>query len=584
MIHLLGSPERPFRIGTRGSRLALAQAALVEAALMAHHPGLTVETVVIRTEGDVDKTSPLTVIGGRGVFTSALGEALAWNEIDAAVHSAKDLPSEPVSGLTLAAFLKREDPRDVVVSRHGLPLADLPPHPTVGTSSRRRAVQVRLLRPDAHIVELRGNIDTRLRKAVETEVDAIVLAAAGVARMGWQEKITEYLSLDQMVPSPGQGALAIEIRSADPATAALVQAIDDPLVSTAVRAERAFLRAIGGGCTTPVGAYAHPESDGRLHIRAFLASEDGERIERTERVIPPTDAEATMGTLARRMLVAIGGTLDQPLAGLTVLVTRAQHQAADLNAALRARGAEPLELPTIAITAATDPAPLAAAVANLAANTYDWVVFTSGNAVDRMLTAVGDHPATHFGHAQLAAVGEATAARLRAAGLSVALVPPSFTAEDVLAAMVARGVAEQRILFPRGTLARETIATGLRAAGAIVDEVEVYRTEMATEIDPAVRARIARGDVDVVTFASPSSARNLVAMLNGEFVNLRRATVACVGPMTAEVAARHGLPPDVVATESTVNGLVDAIVDYYRDSRAAAIIAAPDTLDRSVAR
>ncbi|HEV2109689.1 MAG TPA: hydroxymethylbilane synthase, partial [Thermomicrobiales bacterium] len=196
---------RTIRLGTRGSALARAQCDLVRKLIRDQHPGIGVETVLIRTEGDADKHSPLTVIGGRGVFTSALQDALRLRRIDAAVHSAKDLPSQDAPGLRFAAFLAREDPRDVLVSRHGCSLAELPPAPLIGTSSRRRATQIRYARPDARVTELRGNVDTRLRKAHSGPLDGIVLAAAGITRMGWDPQISEYLPLDHFVPAPGQG-------------------------------------------------------------------------------------------------------------------------------------------------------------------------------------------------------------------------------------------------------------------------------------------------------------------------------------------------------------------------------------------
>ncbi len=498
------------RLGTRGSALALAQTEIVADALRDRYPGLIIERVVIRTEGDVDKVSPLTQIGGRGVFTSALQEAVSRHEIDAAVHSAKDLPSEQPLGLALVAFLAREDPRDVLASRHGRSLAELPAHPTIGTSSRRRAVQIRALRPDATIVELRGNVDTRMRKALETDVDGIVLAAAGVRRMGFQDRVCEYLPLDRAVPSPGQGALAVEARADDTATVRLLAALDAPAVSAAVRVERAFLRAVGGGCTTPVGAYASLEGD-RLRLRAMLASEDGARVEWADELLEAVNPEKRAAELAVRLLgriraaggitfgyhpVAVVPEVDQagtgggivvpaadagqvpgtngvahlssrPLAGLTVLVTRAQDQASELSAALRQAGAEPLALPTLRITAPTDPAPLDAALREIAARRYDWVVFTSANAVARVVARAGalNLDEASFAGTQVAAVGAAPAATLRAAGIAVDQVPERFRAEAVVGALAARGVGGPRVRYPRGNHPRDTLPHGLRAVG-----------------------------------------------------------------------------------------------------------------------
>lgn len=202
-----GSPPVPsaIRIGTRGSALALWQARHIERALERGYPSLQFTIEIIQSEGDLDKESSLTDIGGRGVFTSALQRALLAGRIDMAVHSTKDLPTLSPEGLAISAFTAREDPRDVLVSRHGLGMDALPPNPIIGTSSQRRAAQVRQLRPDARITDLRGNIDTRLHKATADPYDAVILAAAGLVRMGWQDRITEYLPVDRFTLHRARG-------------------------------------------------------------------------------------------------------------------------------------------------------------------------------------------------------------------------------------------------------------------------------------------------------------------------------------------------------------------------------------------
>src|SRR4051812_47849101 len=233
---------RSIRFGTRGSQLALAQTRLTIERFQASHPQIEVDIHIVRTTGDADRTSPLSAIGGRGVFTNELEDALLRGEIDAAVHSAKDLPSRVHPLAPIVAFPLRDDPRDVLVTRHSLPLQQLPFHPVVGTSSRRRDVQIRRLRPDVRIENIRGNIDTRLRRAQGSDYDAIVLAAAGVLRMGWQDRIQEYFSVEDVVPSPGQGAIAVQAKAGTEA-ATLLSLMDDPDISEPVRIERAFLAA-----------------------------------------------------------------------------------------------------------------------------------------------------------------------------------------------------------------------------------------------------------------------------------------------------------------------------------------------------
>jgi hydroxymethylbilane synthase len=265
---------RVVRVGTRGSALALIQAALAIEALSAVDPDSIYQPTIIRTEGDRDKTTPLTVLGGQGVFTVALQDALLRGEADIAVHSAKDVPPATPDGLVLAAFPERADPRDVFISRHGLSLAALSPGARVGTSSRRRAVQARAINPQIEIVELRGNLDTRLRKSTDPEYDGIIVAAAGLDRMGWQERTTEYLPTERFVPSPGQGALAIECRADDADLRAMLARIDHQPTRAAVTAERALLAAAGAGCTMPLAAYAMLENDA-LRLRGMAADIDG---------------------------------------------------------------------------------------------------------------------------------------------------------------------------------------------------------------------------------------------------------------------------------------------------------------------
>ncbi len=262
------------RIGSRGSGLALAQANWVSRELTAAWPGLRCQIVVITTLGDRVQDRPLPEFGGKGVFTEEIGAALRAAGIDLAVHSLKDLPVAGEPGLTLGAICQREDQREVLVSRHGVGLADLPANPRIGTSSLRRASQILALRPDARIMSLRGNVDTRLRKAATEDYDAIILAAAGLARLGLLAHVTEWLSLDDLLPAPGQGALAIQCRDQDRATLTYLAALHHPETAAAVTAERAFLEGLGGGCHAPIAALGEIDN-GEIRLRGFVGSPDG---------------------------------------------------------------------------------------------------------------------------------------------------------------------------------------------------------------------------------------------------------------------------------------------------------------------
>ena len=292
-------------IGSRGSKLALAQAEWARATLFASHPALDIQIEIIKTTGDV-KTDPLSVIGGKGVFTRELEEALLDRRIDLAVHSLKDLPTVVPEGLLLAAISEREDPRDALVQPkhadlHCESLADLPLNAIVGTSSPRRLAQLKNLRPDLEIKELRGNVDTRLRKLDEGQYDAIILACAGLRRLGLQNRITVAISTDQMIPAVGQGAIGIETRAGDPLAVELAGYLNDQVSQVACTAERALLRALGGGCQLPIAAHA-VVIDHVLQLFGIVASREGTEIVRDQINGPTAEAERLGAELAKRLL------------------------------------------------------------------------------------------------------------------------------------------------------------------------------------------------------------------------------------------------------------------------------------------
>lgn len=301
-------PPEPLRLGTRASALALWQTRFVRHRLESCHPGLQADEVVFRTQGDRDGTTPLPVMGGRGVFTDALEQALQDRRIDLAVHSLKDVPVEPTPGLVLAAICLRADPRDAVLSGSGWTLATLPEGAVIGTCSLRRSAQVLAIRPDLQLAPLRGNVDTRVRHASEGKYAAIILAAAGVRRLGLTRLITEYLAPDLMLPAPGQGALAIQCRADDARTLSLVAALEETAVRQETDAERAFLAGLGGGCTAPIAALGRVDA-GVLHLRGLVASEDGGQVVRVEAAGVPSNASALGRSLAEEALRRGAGAL-----------------------------------------------------------------------------------------------------------------------------------------------------------------------------------------------------------------------------------------------------------------------------------
>ena len=291
------------RLATRGSPLARAQSALVVEALSAVNPRLDVELVRVQTEGDVDRTTPLHILGGRGVFVRAVERALIEREAEIAVHSLKDVPTTSPEELALAAILPRGDPRDALVASGGRRLAELPAGARVGTSSQRRALLLRALRPDLELADVRGNVDTRLRKVASGEYDGVVLAVAGLERLGRLHEATQIFEALEFLPSPGQGAIAIQCRSDDAATRELLASVDDASTRAAVEAERGILAELGSGCALPVGAFAQI-AGGLLALRAMLGDEAAERVRFGDAAGPPTEAEALGRGLARQLSAA----------------------------------------------------------------------------------------------------------------------------------------------------------------------------------------------------------------------------------------------------------------------------------------
>ena len=541
-------PVSAVTVGTRGSALARRQTERVVHLLEAAWPGLVCEVRAIVTRGDRTQSSgePLPEIGGKGLFTAELEQALRDGEIDLAVHSLKDLPAEEAPSVALGAVCSREDVRDCLVARDGLTLADLPEGAVVGSSSLRRAAQLRWFRPDFNVRSIRGNVDTRVRKVREGEFDAVVLAAAGIRRLGMEDAVTEWLSGETMLPAPGQGALAVQCRAGDEPLLALLAAIDDPLTRAATTAERAFLRALGGGCAAPVAAHAEAVEPERVRMEGLVASPDGREVVRVEGEGEPQELGER---LAREALAAGADSIlraIRPLRGRRIVVTRPREQAPGLAGELERLGASAVLVPLVRIEPVDDASALDSALAEL--DRYDWVVFTSMNGV----AAVREKGDALRG-VRVAAVGPATAAAATGLGVEPSFVPERFAADAIVAGLEPLDGA--RILLPQADIADPTFAEELRKRGAIVDAVTAYHT-VQVELAPDERAELR--STDAVVLASGSAARSL-ALQGGA----GSALVVCIGPKTAEVAREVGLPVGLVAEEATAEGIIQALVSHF---------------------
>ncbi len=555
-------------IGSRGSDLALTQTNYIADRLRALSPDLEVAVEIISTKGDRVTDVPLAQVGGKGVFTKELEVALLEGTIDLAVHSLKDLPTELPGGLALGAVPERENPTDALISASGVGLMELPQGAKVGTSSTRRQVQLRACRPDLQLVDLRGNVPTRLKKLHSEGLDAIVLATSGLIRLGLDSHITAHMKPEHMLSAVGQGALGIEIRENDPVLGPLVAQLHDRETAAATTAERTLLDALGGGCQVPLGALA-TVSGNTLSLQACACSPDGRQVIRATES-GSIDAPEALGRTVAQSLIDGGASafiqqvgLDalkakQPLAGTTIVVTRAANQASLLSDELNALGARVLDFPTIAINPCLPEKSVEGA--------YDWIIFTSANGVNHFVAALETEGRSlaEFRAADFCAIGPATAVALRAHKVPISLTPEQYVAESILDGITALedSLKGKRILMPKGNLARPALPAALREAGADVTECVVYDTVMP-EIDPGLVEQLLATCPHWVTFTSSSTARNFVAALSdAELAQVKScARFASIGPITTATAKELGLPIAVEPAQHEIPALIHALVD-----------------------
>ncbi len=562
-------------VGSRKSVLAMWQTEHVIERLQRAWPDVVLAIRTFVTEGDSDLDTALPEIGGKGVFTTRLEQALAAREIDLAVHSLKDLPVDTGREFTIGAVTSRTDPRDCVVARNDWTLATLPHGAVVGTCSLRRQGQLLARRPDFLVKPIRGNVDTRVRKVLDGEYDAALLAAAGVTRLGLATHVTEWIPAEAILPAPGQGALAVQCRTGDKETLLRLAAIDESGVRATVEAERAFLQQLGGGCSAPIAAYARVER-GRLRMTGVVVSPDGRRVVRVED--EAEDGEVLACRLAARALdegaqsiltefraqtlPARPSAPNGVLAGRRVVVTRARAEAEALCERLSALGATPICAPTIRIEPVGDLRPLDDAIAGIAS--FEWVVFTSAEAVKifcQRWTHAGRTPADLRG-VKVAAVGPATARALVTWGAQPDFMPGEFVG-DALAEGLAIGPG-RRVLLPRAEIARHEMVEILARRGAAVVVIPIYRT-VAADIDATVIEDMRRG-VDAVLFTSGSTVKHFMNIIRQHapgFVFPAHTRIVCIGPATAGAAREMGIRVDSVAQVFTAEGLVDGLVGVF---------------------
>lgn len=568
------------KIGTRTSKLAMWQTDHIMDRLQAVWSDLECRVEPFMTQGDKTLDKPLPQIGGKGLFTAELEAALLDGRIDIAVHSLKDLPVEEPAGLTLGAITSRAPVGDGLVAREGWTLETLPQGAIVGTSSNRRRAQLLAVRPDLQIRSIRGNVQTRARKVAEGQYHATILAEAGIRRMEMDHLVTQWLPLDIMLPAPGQGALAVQCRADDETTLALLAAIEDDGVRTAVTAERTFLNAMGGGCSAPIAAYGQINRRGAenaeeiIELEALVAATDGKQVIK----VTGTGADpVSLGQQLAAQATAQGAdriltdlqspisNLQSPLTGKRIVVTRSQEQSQAFADKLAALGATPIVFPTIQFT----PLPtddLDNVIQQI--EDYDWILFTSTNAVDFFFKRLEPNNLQSLPSnlPNIAASGSATAQKLSELGIEVNFIPDEFVGEKLVEGL--GDLTGKRILLPRAKLGRPRIAELLREKGAEVDDIALYETKTAVPTTDAW-TELEQG-FDVITFTSPSSVRNFLKLIRTQdvhsFKNLgyENSIIACIGPITRNQAQESGFTVQIMPEEYTIDGLTQAIVAYFK--------------------
>jgi len=499
---------------------------------------------------DGDLRAPDTPIG-EGVFVTALERALIAGDIDLAVHSAKDLPLEEEPQLVIAAYPERADARDALVTRRAArSVEDLAVGATVGTDSPRRAGFLRALRPDLNVIPLHGNVDTRLRRLDAGQADALILAAAGLDRLGLGGRIAARLDAASMPPAPAQGALAVQARRGDHEVLELVGALDDPAIRLAVVAERALLKAMGGGCRAPVGALA-VTVDGSLALLVGAVTHDGKskHVLRVAHGVDEADSLARAVSAAAHELKSF-----VPLRARAVIDTRPELDPFEREAIERA-GFRVLHVPAIAIGPAEKDSELDRIRARI--GDYDWVVVTSKRGAAALLDGAKPPPET----VRWAAVGATTAKALSERGVRVDCVPASSRGDAIPGAMAKLdSLRGRRVLLARADAASRELPAKLVEMGAVVDDVVAYRTASGPEASRcALLEAMKDGDAEAIMFASGSAVRGIIELAGANAGKARSIRVVTIGPKTSTVARELGFEVAAEARTQDPEGLRAAL-------------------------
>lgn len=538
-------------IGARGSKLSQIQTRIIKNLLFAQNPKLHIEIKVITTTGDKNMNPiPLDTIG-KGWFTKELDKALLQETIDLAVHSLKDLPEVLPEELCIAAIPEREDAREALISRNGLSIDDLPKGAIIGTDSTRRKAQILHKRTDLVVKSLRGNINRRLEKFDTGEYDALILAVAGLKRLGLMSRITEYFSISDLIPSPGQGALAVVSRKSDVTLNVLLQKINHQPTMSEVTAERAFSKAFGGGCKMPIGAYA--KSTGTtLKLSGMVGSLDGKKVAIATALSNTAHPEQLGKKLAEQLLKKAPWYNRKRF----VVVTRPEKDNDILSKQLEKIGVNIFSYPTITISKNLSDKILKNYLQDV--SSFDWVVFTSKNGVRYFMDALErlKIDKIQFATKRIAAVGTTTADEIKRHKLPVHFMPSKFTTNDL--GHEFPQVKGKKLLLVRSILGNPEFEKILQKKGATVITIPIYKTRSINPNIKKLNLLNQKGQISCITFTSPSTVDGFIQNLEGlkqknEIFSL---PVLSIGPVTTEAAKKHGFQVIYTAKTHTLEGML----------------------------
>jgi hydroxymethylbilane synthase len=562
-------------IGTRGSKLALYQAYLVKDELQKHYPDTEFTIEIIKTKGDKILDVALSKIGDKGLFTKEIEEALFNGEIDMAVHSLKDLPTLFPEGAKLGAVLKRGDIRDALISTNYRKIADLTTDDVIATSSLRRKAQLLRINKDFKIVEIRGNVNTRIRKMEEGYCTVMVMAAAGLQRLEMDTYISDLFDPEMMIPACSQGAIAVEIRDNDQKMADILSKINDDQSLIAIDAERAFLRTLEGGCQIPVGSYTRIEGD-KFYITGFISNIDGTQYLKDSVEGDISQAVYLSVKLAkslydhggREILKAIrdenllNPQSDLPLKERTIISTRALEPGDSLPDILKASGAKLVPLPMIEITQSQPDTIMTEQFRQL--ESYDWIFFTSKNGVANFFKQLIDVKGNTElpNNTKLAVVGYKTALELEYYGYAPELIGDDNTSEELLNQFYKKYSPKNlKILLALGNLADNSISNRLSNENK-VQRINVYQTIKPGHADPQVIELLKNDRYDLIVFTSPSTFSNFCSFY--EMDQIGKLRMVSIGSTTTRSIQEAGFEPLFTAKKSNAEGIRDAIIEYYQ--------------------